>query len=188
MQKKGIDKDKNTTKEKDGNNNNSYNQGGTKNVHSAMVGVLIALAMLLSYLEGLVPLSFTIPGIKLGLANIVTIYALYKISVKSAITIGVGRVILSGILFGNLYVIIYSLAGTLLSITVMAFLRRIKKVSIAGVSIAGAVFHNFGQILVAMLLMENARIAYYMAVLLVSGTIAGIVIGIIAGMLIKTIK
>lgn len=159
----------------------------TNNHMTALCGVLIALAMVLSYLESLVPVHAAVPGIKLGLANIVTIIALQKLGWKPAVMISIGRIILSGILFGNLAVILYSLAGALLSILIMCIVRKFKIFSLMGVSVCGAVAHNFGQLLVAACIMENVRIMYYMAVLVVSGTVAGILIGMLAAVIMKNI-
>ncbi|MBR1815867.1 MAG: Gx transporter family protein [Lachnospiraceae bacterium] len=164
----------------------------SNNTHSssrlvALCGVLIALAMVLSYLESLVPLSFAIPGIKLGLANIVTIVALIKLGLKPALIISVGRVLLSGLLFGNPATIIYSMVGALLSIAVMFIVRKLKLLAITGTSVCGAVAHNLGQLIVAAVVIENTKIFYYMAVLSLSGIIAGILIGILAGFVVKNI-
>ena len=164
----------------------------SNNTHSssrlvALCGVLIALAMVLSYLESLVPLSFAIPGIKLGLANIVTIVALIKLGLKPALIISIGRVILAGLLFGNPATIIYSMAGALLSIGVMFIVRKLKLLAITGTSVCGAVAHNLGQLIVAAVVIENTKIFYYMAVLSLSGIIAGILIGILAGFVVKNI-
>ena len=128
----------------------------SKNKMTAMCGVFIALALVLSYLESLVPLNFAVPGVKLGLANLVTIVALYMLGLKPAILISIGRIILSGILFGNVTVIIYSLAGAGLSIVVMCIVKKIKIFSVTGISICGAIAHNIGQIVVAAFVMENA--------------------------------
>ncbi len=155
---------------------------------TALCGVFIALAMVLSYLESLVPISFAIPGIKLGLANIVTIIALVKLGLKPALIISIGRVLLSGILFGNPATIMYSMAGALLSITVMFIVRKLKLLAITGTSVCGAVAHNLGQLIVAAVVIENTKIFYYMAVLSISGIIAGILIGILAGIIIKNIR
>lgn len=155
---------------------------------TALCGVFIALAMVLSYLESLVPISFAIPGIKLGLANIVTIIALVKLGLKPALIISIGRVLLSGILFGNPATIMYSMAGALLSIAVMFIVRKLKLLAITGTSVCGAVAHNLGQLIVAAVVIENTKIFYYMAVLSVSGIIAGILIGILAGIIIKNIR
>ena len=155
---------------------------------TALCGVFIALAMVLSYLESLVPISFAIPGIKLGLANIVTIIALVKLGLKPALIISVGRVILSGLLFGNPATIMYSMAGALLSIAVMFIVRKLKLLAITGTSVCGAVAHNLGQLIIAAIVIENTKIFYYMAVLSVSGIIAGVLIGLLAGIIIKNIK
>ena len=154
----------------------------------ALCGIFIALAMVLSYLESLVPISFAIPGIKLGLANIVTIIALVKLGLKPALIISVGRVLLSGLLFGNPATIMYSMAGALLSIAVMFIVRKLKLLAITGTSVCGAVAHNLGQLIVAAIVIENTKIFYYMAVLSVSGIIAGILIGLLAGIIIKNIN
>ncbi len=160
----------------------------SKNKMTAMCGVFTALALVLSYLESLVPLSFAIPGIKLGLANIVTIVALYKLGLKATVLISMGRILLSGILFGNVTVIIYSIAGAFLSIVVMCLVRKIKAFSTVGVSICGAIAHNFGQIIVASLVMENQNIMYYMLILCMTGAITGVLIGILASIILKNVN
>ena len=155
---------------------------------TAICGVFIALAMVLSYLESLVPISFAIPGIKLGLANIVTIIALVKLGLKPALIISVGRVLLSGLLFGNQATIMYSMVGALFSIAVMFIVRKLKLLAITGTSVCDAVAHNLGQLIVAAIVIENTKIFYYMAVLSVSGIIAGVLIGLLAGIIIKNIR
>lgn len=159
-----------------------------KNHKIALCGVLIALTMILSYLESLVPIHMAVPGVKLGLANLVTIIALQRLDLKSTIVISVGRIILSNILFGNLAVLLYSLAGAACSILIMTLLKKCRVFGIVGISVAGAVFHNLGQILVAVCVMENARIFYYMLILLITGTIAGVAIGLLASFLLKNIR
>lgn len=154
----------------------------------AITGVFIALAMILSYLESLVPIGFAVPGIKLGLANLVTIVALYKLGLRDTIIISLGRILLSGVLFGNMMIIIYSLAGAALSILVMVLVKKTKIFSTTGVSVCGAISHNLGQIIVAVISLENMNIMYYMLVLAIAGTVAGTVIGILSGMIIKNIK
>ena len=151
----------------------------------AYFGVFTALALIFSYVETLIPINFGIPGIKLGLANLIIIIALYKMSVKEAYALSVVRIVLAGFMFGNLFSIIYSLAGGLLSLSVMALLRKTDKFSLFGISMAGGVFHNVGQLIVAILVMENLNIAYYMPVLLISGLITGFVIGLVAGEMLK---
>lgn len=154
----------------------------------ALYGVLIALALVLSYLESLVPLSFAVPGIKMGLPNIVIVFALYSLGFKDAAVISLLRVVLVSILFGNVMSMAYSLAGAVLSLLVMLLLYKSGKFGTAGVSVAGAVAHNAGQILTAMLLLETAQISYYLPVLCISGTVAGICIGLISAILIKRIR
>ncbi len=154
----------------------------------ALTGVFIALAMIFSYLESLVPIGFAVPGIKLGLANLVTIVALYKLGLRDTIIISLGRILLSGVLFGNMMIIIYSLAGAFLSILAMVIIKKTKIFSTTGVSVCGAIAHNLGQIIVAVISLENMNIIYYMIVLAIAGTVAGTVIGILSGMIIKNIK
>ena len=167
----------------------NVNKGsGRTNKEIALTGVFIALAMILSYLESLVPIGFAVPGIKLGLANLVTIVALYKLGLKDTIIISLGRILLSGILFGNMMVIIYSLAGAFLSILVMVLVKKIKVFSATGVSICGAIFHNLGQIIVAVITLENGNIMYYMLVLAIAGAVAGTIIGILSGIIIRNIR
>lgn len=154
----------------------------------ALCGVFIALAMILSYLENLIPINVAVPGVKLGLANLITILALQKLGLKETAIISVGRILLSGVLFGNLAIILYSLAGATCSILVMCLLKKCKVFTVTGISVGGAVAHNFGQIVVAVFVMENVHIFYYMAVLAITGTIAGVVIGLLANYLLKTIR
>lgn len=146
----------------------------------AYFGVFTALALIFSYVETLIPISFGIPGVKLGLANLIIVIALYKLGLKEAYLLSVVRVLLAGFLFGNYFSIIYSLAGALLSLTVMAALKKAGGFSMIGVSIAGGVFHNIGQLFVAMLVVETFRVAYYVPVLLTAGLLTGCVIGILA--------
>lgn len=154
----------------------------------AYFGVFTALALIFSYVETLIPINFGIPGIKLGLANLIIIIALYKMSVKEAYVLSVVRVVLAGFIFGNLFSIIYSLAGGLLSLTVMTLLKKTDKFSLFGISMAGGVFHNVGQLIVAIIMMENLNIAYYMPVLLISGLITGFMIGLVAGEMLKRLS
>ena len=169
------------------NNKKNYQSTRRASGMTALCGVLIVLAMVLSYIESLIPISFAVPGIKLGLANIVTIIALIKLGFKPAIIISIGRVLLSGLLFGNPATIMYSMAGALLSILVMFVIRKLKLLSITGTSVCGAIAHNVGQLMVAAIVIENTKIFYYLAILSVSGIIAGIFIGILAGIIINNI-
>ena len=156
-----------------------------KGKKTAFYGMFLALALVAGYVEQLLPVNLGVPGVKLGLANIVTMVLLYTMGVRAASGITAIRVLLSGILFGTGFSIVYSAAGAALSILVMAFLKRTKRFSCVGVSVAGGVFHNVGQILVAVLVLETGALVYYPPVLILSGLAAGIVIGIISGILIR---
>ena len=153
----------------------------------AYFGVFTALALIFSYVETLIPINFGIPGVKLGLANLVIVIALYKMKLTEVYLLSVVRVLLSGFIFGNYFSIIYSLAGGLLSLTVMALLKKSKGFSVMGISVAGGVFHNVGQLIVAMLV-ETFSVGYYFPVLLVAGLITGLVIGIVSAEMLKRIK
>ena len=157
-----------------------------KNV--ALYGLLIALALVLSYLESLVPLSFAVPGIKMGLPNIVVVFALYRLRWRDAAVISLVRVLLVSVLFGNVFSLAYSAAGAALSLLVMLGMKATGKFSETGVSVAGAVAHNAGQILVAIFVLETGRLVYYLPVLCISGVIAGICIGLISALLVKRIR
>ena len=151
----------------------------------AYFGVFTALALIFSYVETLIPISFGIPGVKLGLANLIIVIALFKLKLKETYLLSVVRILLSGFLFGNYFTIIYSLAGALLSLSVMALLKRAGGFSIIGISIAGGVFHNIGQLFVAMAVVEMFQAAYYVPVLLVAGLLTGCLIGILAQEMLK---
>lgn len=151
----------------------------------AYFGVFTALALIFSYVETLIPVNFGIPGVKLGLANLIIVIALYRMKLSEAYLLSVVRVVLSGFIFGNYFSIIYSLAGGLLSLTVMAVLKKSDGFSIPGVSIAGGVFHNIGQLIVAMLVVETFSVIYYVPVLLIAGLLTGLLIGITADAMLK---
>ncbi|SEA64366.1 heptaprenyl diphosphate synthase [Pseudobutyrivibrio sp. ACV-2] len=154
----------------------------------AFLGLLIALAFVLSYVEMLLPINIGIPGAKVGLANLVIMVALYAIGEKNAFILSVVRVVLVGLTFGNLAMMIYSLAGAMLSFAAMFIAKRIKLFSVTGVSVIGGVFHNLGQIIVAIIVLDTASLIYYFPFLVVVGTVSGIVIGIISGMIIERFK
>ena len=154
----------------------------------ARYALLTALAMVLSWLESLVPLSVAVPGVKLGLTNLVVIFALYRMSAGDALAISLVRVVLVSFTFGNAYAFAYSLAGALLSFVIMWALKKSGGFSSVGVSVAGGVGHNLGQILVAALVLENSGIFYYFPALLLSGTAAGVCIGSVGGILVKRLK
>lgn len=154
----------------------------------ALYAMLTSVALVASYIESLIPIPYPVYGMKIGLANIVIVWVLYSLEWKAAAVISVARVLLVGFLFGNLYSILFSLAGAGLSLVVMILLKKTKKFSIIGVSIAGGVCHNIGQIIVAMIVLENIRISFVLPFLIISGVIAGIAIGILGGLLFKKIK
>lgn len=154
----------------------------------AYFGVFTALALIFSYVETLIPFHIGIPGVKLGLANLIIVIALYKMSTKEAYVLSVVRVLLAGFLFGNLFSIVYSLSGGLLSLTVMALLKKSDKFSLIGISIAGGVFHNIGQLIMAAIVLESLSIGYYFSVLMVSGVVTGMLIGIISGEMLKRLN
>ena len=150
----------------------------------ARFGLLTALALVLGLLDRAIPLTALLggaaPGIKLGLANLVIIIALYRMGFRYAFTINMVRIVAAGLLFSGVFGMIYSFAGGILSIIVMYLLYRTDKFSMVGVSMAGGVCHNLGQLLTACVLLENTGILSYFSVLLFSGLISGILIGILA--------
>lgn len=154
----------------------------------ALCALLTTLALVLSYLESLVPLSFTVPGVKIGLPNLAILFALYRLGFREAALISLLRVALVSLLFGNVFSLAYSAAGAVLALAVMGLLRRSGRFGTAGVSVAGAVAHNLGQILMAMLLLETAAIAAYLPVLLLTGTVAGVAVGLVSAVLIRRVR
>ena len=154
----------------------------------AYFGVFTALALIFSYVESLIPIHLGIPGVKLGLANLIIVIALYKLGIKEAYILSIVRIVLAGFMFGNLFTILYSLAGGILSLTVMCILKRTDKFSVYGISMAGGVFHNIGQLIMALIVLESVSIGYYFPVLLISGLVTGFVIGIVSDEMMKRLK
>lgn len=155
---------------------------------AAYFGVFTALALIFSYIETLIPTQFGVPGIKLGLANLIIVIVLYRTGWREALLLSVVRVVLAGFIFGNLFSIVYSLAGGILSLAVMALLKKTERFSVIGISIAGGVCHNIGQLIVAMVVVETYQVGYYLPVLLIAGVITGAVIGAVAGEVLKRIR
>lgn len=151
------------------------------------MGLSVALAMILSFVESQVPPLVAIPGVKLGLANIAVVFALYKLGWKEAAMISLIRVFLVTLLFGNLSLIWYSAAGAVLSLAGMVLLKKTNRFSELGVSAAGGVLHNVGQILVASVVMETDKLSYYLPILIVVGVATGLGIGLLAGILVRRI-
>lgn len=154
----------------------------------AYSAMLVALAMIFSYVEALIPFNFGIPGIKLGLANLVVVIGLFFMKPKQVFGILIARIVLVSFLFGNMSALIYSLAGGLLSFFIMLVLKKCKGFSISGISMAGGVSHNVGQLIVAACVVENVHVFYYMPVLLISGLITGLLIGIVAQRVCKYLR
>jgi heptaprenyl diphosphate synthase len=151
----------------------------------AAFGVYVALAMIFSYIELQIPPLVAIPGIKLGLPNVVIIIALYKFGWKEAIVINVLRVLLVSVLFGTVLSLLYSVAGAILSLFVMIILKKSKIFSTVLVSVFGAISHNIGQITVAIFVLETSELLYYLPVLLITGTISGLLLGLIGATIVK---
>ena len=155
---------------------------------TAYFGCLLGLAVICGYVEFLIPFDFGIPGIKLGLANIVAIYLLYKNGFWSALAVNTARVLLCGILFGNAMSIFYSLSGATLALITMFFIKKIPAFSTVGVSVAGAVAHNVGQLLAATVVIGFTALIYYLPFLIIAAVLTGFLIGLAAGYLIKRVK
>lgn len=154
----------------------------------AYFGVFTALALMFSYIETMIPIQFGVPGIKLGFANIMIVIMLYKSSAKEALLLSIVRIMLSGFLFGNLSSILYSIAGGVFSLGIMTLLKKQGGFSVIGVSVAGGVSHNVGQLIVAMLVVETYQVGYYFPMLLVAGVLTGLGIGVASQEVLKRIR
>lgn len=146
----------------------------------AYLGVFLALALILSYVESLIPFYFGIPGVKLGLTNLIVVFMLYCTGTKEAFGVSVARILLAGFLFGNLFSILYSLAGGVLSFIVMCLLKKTGRFHVISVSVTGGISHNIGQLIAAAFVVETYDIFYYMPFLLIAGVATGFVIGMLA--------
>ena len=152
------------------------------------LAVTISVAMILSFVESRIPAFVAIPGVKVGLANIAVIFALYKMGWREAISVSVIRVLLVALLFGSVVSLAYSIAGAVISLSLMILLKKLGIFTEVAVSVVGGITHNIGQILIAFLLLETKVVFYYLPFLMVSGVIAGIAVGIASALLIKRIK
>lgn len=152
------------------------------------LAVTISVAMILSFVESRIPAFVAIPGVKVGLANIAVIFALYKMGWREAISVSVIRVLLVALLFGSVVSLAYSIAGAVISLSLMILLKKLGIFTEVAVSVVGGITHNIGQILIAFLLLETKVVFYYLPFLLVSGVIAGIAVGVASALLIKRIK
>ncbi len=151
-------------------------------------GILVTVALILSYVETLIPLPVPVPGIKIGLANLATVFALYRTGTGDAAVIALLRVALAALLFGTFFSFFYSLSGAAVSFAVMALLKRTDRFKAMSVSVSGGVCHNIGQILAAILILGTPAVLSYLPVLLISGTVSGAVIGLLAGVLVKRVR
>ncbi len=154
----------------------------------ARISLLASLAIIFSYVEAIIPYNPGVPGIKLGIANTVTVIALYKFGSREAVAVSIIRIIISGLLFNGAFGMLYSLAGAAVSLTGMLLLKRTGLFSVVGVSMAAGVLHNLGQMFTAAALIEDLRVFYYFPVLLLSGTAAGILVGILSAMILKILR
>ena len=154
----------------------------------ALCAVLLALAIVISFLEASLNLVPPVPGIKLGLANLVMVCALYILGGKYAVVISVARVFMVGIFSGQAQMIPYSLVGAMLSLVVMMLLKRVTKLSVVAVSCFGGICHNIGQLIVAMIVVENTSMVIYLPALLVAGFITGLAIGIVCRLILPAVR
>lgn len=154
----------------------------------AVLGLCTAVALILAYVESMLPPLFTaVPGIKIGLPNIIIVFVLYRFGLKEAAVVSLIRMLAVSFMFGNMMALVYSLAGAFLSMLVMVLLKRLNFLSVIGVSVAGGVFHNVGQILAAMVFLGTAELGYYLIVLAITGTVSGIFVGLCGGIIVKRI-
>ena len=154
----------------------------------AVLALAIALAMILSFVESQIPAFVAIPGVKIGLANIAVVFVLYKLGWKEAVLISLVRVFMVSVLFGTAVSLFYSVAGAVLSLTGMVLLRKTGLFSTVAVSVTGGLLHNVGQILMACLLLETNVIVYYLPFLILSGVIAGVVIGVVSAIMVNRVQ
>ncbi len=154
----------------------------------AYLGLLIALAFIFSYVESLIPVHSGIPGAKLGLANLVIIVALYTLNDGDAFLLSMIRIVLTGFTFGSMAAMLYSLAGGIMSLLVMVAAKRTKRLTLTGVSVLGGIFHNVGQILMAIVVLDTPSLVYYLPVLLLAGSLSGVAIGVLGAAVTKRIR
>ena len=153
-----------------------------------MAWMFTALSMIFSYVEVLIPINLGIPGMKLGLANLVVVVTLYTMGAPMAFAVSMIRIVLVSASFGSLSAMLYSLAGGLLSFAGMILLKKMPNFSMVGVSVAGGLLHNMGQLIVAMAVVENIHLVSYLPPLMIAGTVTGMLIGIISGQVVPRIK
>ncbi|RHT38586.1 heptaprenyl diphosphate synthase [Clostridium sp. AM30-24] len=154
-----------------------------KAITVALYGLLTALALVLSFVETLIPIPIPIPGVKLGLANLVTVVGLYLIGIPGTIAVTLVRIVLVGFSFGNPYSMIYGLSGSFLSLLVMAIFKKTGRFSQISISVLGGIAHNIGQITFAAVIVQTSGVFYYLPFLIAAGCIAGTLIGIVGGLI-----
>ena len=147
------------------------------------MGMLVALAMVLGFVETLIPINLGIPGMKLGLANIVVVIALFLFDIKTAVVVSILRIILIAMTFGNMSMMFYSIAGASLSLLSMIVISKIKSFSLISVNIVGGIMHNVGQIICAAFVVRTNGVFTYLPVLMIAGLVSGALIGIVAGLI-----
>lgn len=156
-----------------------------KNREITELGLILAIAFVLSYMESCIPVFIAVPGVKLGLANIATMYVLYRYTPWKAVVFMILRVLLTSFLFAGLNTMIFGLVGGSISIICMLIAMKIKKFSVLGISMTGAIAHNFGQIIVACIVMSNINVFYYLPILIITGLISGFFVGYLTALLMK---
>lgn len=154
----------------------------------ATYGMLISLAFIFSYVEAIIPIPIPVPGVKLGLANLVTMVGLYTVGVKGTVAVSLIRIVLVGCTFGNLFSMVYGLAGGALSLALMIVFKKTNWFGQTGVSIIGGIGHNIGQLTVAALVTETAGVFYYLPFLMAAGVVAGGLIGLLGGLVTERIQ
>ena len=147
------------------------------------MGMLVALAMVLGFVETLIPINLGIPGMKLGLANIVVVIALFLFDIKTAVVVSILRIILIAMTFGNMSMMFYSIAGASLSLLSMIAVSKIKSFSLISISIVGGIMHNVGQIICAAFVVRTNGVFTYLPVLMIAGLVSGALIGLVAGLI-----
>lgn len=153
-----------------------------------ILSLCTTFALILSYVESLLPLSLAVPGIKMGLANIAVLFVLYKMGAREALAVSLLRVLLASLLFGTAVTWLYSFFGALCSLLVMVLLQKTARLSPLGVSVPGAVVHNLAQIAVAICLLGAGAIFAYLPTLILSGTVCGVLIGIVAALVVRKVR
>lgn len=153
----------------------------------SLLALFTAFAIILSYVESFIPV-IGIPGVKLGLANFAIVIALYLFGAKDALIINILRIMIVGAMFGNLFSILFSIAGALISFLSMFVAKKTEKISIVTVAVLGGVFHNVGQIIVAFFVVENYAVYIYLPVLILAGIITGAIIGSLSNVVYYRVK